>query len=281
MGILSIQSQVVTGHVGNSAAGFALQRAGRDVWQIPTVLLSHHPGHGGAQGGPLPPTLLTSLLDGMAVRGRFAQCEAVISGYLGSAATAAVVTDAVRRAKSAAAGCVYLCDPVMGDDGRIYVGHDVVTAMHNLAAIADILTPNAYELCLLTNIRPQTRGAALQAIRAAQALGPGIVVLTGFVGSDTPAGAIDVLAADGPRAWRITQPRLPQKFSGAGDLFAALFLNFWLARRETPSALAQSCACMHEVLSETARTGADELAMIETQSQMLSPRQIFIPEPMA
>jgi pyridoxine kinase len=281
VGILSIQSQVVAGHVGNSAAGFALQCVGRDVWQIPTILLSHHPGHGGAQGGPMPAALLTSLLDGMASRGRFAQCEAVISGYLGSAETEAVVIDAVRRAKAANPDSVYHCDPVMGDDGRTYVGHDIVTAMHNLAAIADILTPNAYELSLLTGITPQTRAEALQVLRAAQALGPGIVVLTGFTGADTPPGAIDVLAADGPRAWRVTQPRLAQKFSGAGDLFSALFLNFWLEKRETDTALARACAATLEVLSRTAETGADELALIASQTQMLSPRHNLTPEPMA
>jgi len=279
MGIISIQSQVVTGHVGNSAAVFALQCRGHDVWPIPTVLLSHHPGHGGAQGGALPAELLTKLLDGMQAHNRFATCEAVISGYLGGAASVGIVADAVARAKAANPAAVYLCDPVLGDDGRAYVSHDVATAMHNLAAIAAILTPNAYELSFLSGRAIANRADALLAMR--QLKPDGIVVLTSFEGDDTAPDTIDVLATDGGAAWRVAVPRFGENFSGCGDVFAALFLSFWLETRQTGIALGRACAALHEVLSETARLGLDELALVPARHQMQSPRRYFTPEPMA
>jgi pyridoxine kinase len=279
MPIISIQSQVVAGHVGNSAAMPALNMLGHEVWAIPTVLLSHHPGHGGAQGGPLPPDLLTKLLDGMQARDRFAHCEAVISGYLGGAATEAVVADAVARVRAKNPGAPYLCDPVLGDDGRLYVGPDIVTAMRRLVAIATIVTPNAFELTILTGETPATRADAVQAMRRLKPAG--IAIVTGFTGQDTAPATLDILATAGPAAWRLAVPRLPQKFSGAGDLFAALFLAAWLPARQTAPALAQAAAALHEVLGQTARLGLDELALLQSRHQMLSPRQIFAPERLA
>jgi pyridoxine kinase len=281
MGIISIQSQVVAGHVGNSAAVPTLQLAGREVWPIPTVLLSHHPGNGGATGAALPPELLASLPAGLAARGCFAACEAVLSGYLGAASNAAIVDDCLRRARAAGASPIYLCDPVLGDDGQTYVRPEIVTVMHNLAASADIVTPNAYEIFLLTGGEPKTTGEALQALRLLQTRGPSIAVLTSFEGADTPLGRLAIIAAGGSAAWRVSVPKLGQKFSGSGDVFAALFLHFWLDSHEMPDALAKTCASVHEVLLQTVNAGGDELALIAARHQMLLPRQIFTPERLA
>jgi len=280
MGILSIQSQVVAGHVGNSAAVFALQCLGREVWPIPTTLLSHHPGHGGSQGGPLPPALLKSLVEGLAAHGCFKRCEAVLSGYLGHADAADIIRDAVNRAKAATKNSVYLCDPVLGDDGRTYVSADIVTAVHNLAAFADILTPNAYELSLLAGYVLQNRNDALRALRAVQSLGPRIVVLSSFAGADTHTDTLDVMAVDGPAAWRLSLPLLAAKFFGAGDVFAALFLNFWLSNRDTQGALGNACSAVFGVLQQTALLGAAELALIDAQSMLSAPPRIFSSERM-
>lgn len=279
MPIISIQSQVVAGHVGNAAAVPALNMLGHDVWAIPTILLSHHPGHGGAKGAPLPPDLLTNLLDGMQARNLFVQCDAVISGYLGAAAAAAIVADAVARVRAQNPAAPYLCDPVLGDDGRLYVGPDLVAAMHGLAASATIITPNAFELAILADQTPTTTAEALQAMRRLKPAG--IAIVTGFTGLDTAPATLDILATDGPAAWRVAVPRLGQKFSGAGDLFASLFLAAWLPARQTAPALAQAAAALHEVLTETARRGLDELALLPARHQMLSPRQIFAPERLA
>jgi pyridoxine kinase len=279
MGILSIQSQVVSGHVGNSAAVFALQRLGREVWPIPTTLLSHHPGHGGAQGGPVPPAILQSLTAGLATRGCFNRCEAVLSGYLAQPEAATIVRDAVTRARAGTKNSVYLCDPVLGDDGRTYVSADVETAVHNLAAIADIMTPNAYELSLLAGHTLQNRHDAMRALGAVQSIGPRIVVLSSFAGADTPANTLDVMAVDGPAAWRLTLPLIAGKFFGAGDVFAALFLNFWLPHQETGVALGKTCSALFGVLAQTPRGG--ELALIDAQNMLSAPTQFFAPERLA
>ncbi len=278
MGILSIQSQLASGYVGNSAAVFALQRLGREVWPLPTVLLSHHPAHGGAQGGPIPIALQAMVLEGLAGRACFGRCEAVLSGYLGQAEAADIVRSAVAQAKAGTPGSVYLCDPVLGDDGRLYVNADIVGQMRDLAAMADIVTPNGFELGLLTHSEPGTRWEALQAMREVQAMGPGIVLLTSFVGADTPAATLDVMALDATGAWRLNLRNLGQKFFGAGDLFAAIFLDDFLARRDTAAAMGCACSAVQAVLEATASARADELTLIESQHLFGRPPIVFVPE---
>jgi pyridoxine kinase len=281
MAILSIQSQLAAGYVGNSAAVFALQRLGREVWPLPTVLLSHHPAHGGSQGGPVPIDLLASLLDGLTSRGGFGRCEAVLSGYLGQAEAADIVLRAVAGARAGTPGAVYLCDPVLGDDGRFYVGQDIVARMRELVAAADIVTPNAFELGVLSGETIATRQQALRAMRVLQARGPGIVVLTSFAGTDTPPATLDVLALDGPKAWRLNLPSFAQKFHGAGDLFAAVFLDAWLAERETAAALGKAGSVSQAVLGATALPAADELLLMESQHLLAAPPVVFGPERIA
>jgi pyridoxine kinase len=278
MPILSIQSQVAAGHVGNSAAVFALQRLGREVWPVPTVLLSHHPGHGGADGGPVPAALLGRMLDGLANHGCFARCDAVISGYLGHEDNEAAVLRAVALAKAGTAGSVYLCDPVLGDEAGLYVREAIVAAMHGLAAKADIVTPNAFELSVLSGVECLTREDALRAMRVVQDKGPVIVLLSSFAGSDTPAGTLDILALDGGDGWALNVPQLAGKFNGAGDLLAATFLHFWLGCRTTSQALGQACAATQAVLTETAARQADELVLIEAQHLLAAPNRRFAPE---
>lgn len=274
MGILSIQSQVVAGFVGNAAAVFALQRLGAEIWPLPTVLLSNHPGHGGAQGGSVPGELKARLLDGLDQLGCFARCEAVISGYLSGGDDAELVAEAVRRARLGSGG-IYLCDPVLGDDGRTYVKPDVVSAIHNLVAIADIITPNAYELSLLSGISLHSRADALRAMGVLQALGPRIVLLSSFAGADTPAGMIDVVVLDGKEAWLLAMPRLDYKFSGAGDVLATLFLHFWLPQKDSAQAMAASCAALFGVLRETMASNVNELALVSAQYHLVSPERYF------
>ncbi|OYV33840.1 MAG: pyridoxal kinase [Rhodospirillales bacterium 20-64-7] len=278
MAILSFQSQVVAGHVGNSVAVFALQRLGHEVFALPTVLLSHHPGHGGAEGGEIPADLMARLLAGLETRGCLPRCDAVVSGYFGVGDVAETVRAALARIRATRLGCTYLCDPVLGDDGRTYVSHEVVAAVKGLARIADIITPNAYELSLLSGQGSANRAEALGAMRIVQGLGPSIVLLTSFYGADTPEKAIDVMVVDRDLAWRLTIPKLHCKFSGAGDLFASLFLHFWLPEHNTAFALGAACSALREVLLETIAQGADELSLIMAQNRMVSPSVQFTAE---
>jgi pyridoxine kinase len=281
MGILSIQSQVACGYVGNSAAVLALQALRREVWPLPTVLLSHHPGHGGARGGPMPVALLESIFEGLASRHCFSRCEAVLSGYLGQAEAANVVRAAVVRARAGTPGAIYLCDPVLGDDGRFYVSDEIVAAMRGLAAIADIVTPNAFELGVLSGAVFDSRQGALQAMRGLRANGPEMVLLTSFGGIDTPPGTLDVMALDGAAAWCLNVRNLQQQFRGAGDLFAAIFLDAWLTRRDVAAAFGKTCSALQAVLARTALAQADELMLIECQHLLVTPDVLLVPEQIA
>ncbi|MDR3521433.1 MAG: pyridoxal kinase [Acidocella sp.] len=278
MGIISIQSQVVAGYVGNSAAAFALQRLGTEVFAIPTVLLSHHPGHGGAGGEAVPPRILARILEGLQARGCYSRCEAILSGYLGSAENADIVREVIDRVHAARPDFTYLCDPVLGDDGRTYVNDSVVAAVQGLVRLADIVTPNAYELSLLSGRNFANRCQALQAMRVVQASGPKIVFLTSFCGNDTPKNTIDMLIIDGELAWRLTIPKFEREFSGAGDLLAASFLYFWLPDHDTRLALGAACSALHEVLLETVAQDSDELSLISAQNRMAAPACNFTAE---
>lgn len=264
MAILSIQSQVLNGSVGNSAAAFILARLGHEVWSLPSVLLSHHPGHGGAEGGPVKPARLSALIDGLATRGAFSRCEAVLSGYLGAEAAVPVVLDAVARARAANPGALYACDPVIGDHGHIYVPEALVAAFRTrLVPAADIAFPNPFELAILTGAAP---GGRTEAFTAMAALGPPVVVLTGFSGTDTARGTLDILLLDGTERHCRTVPKLERHFSGAGDAFAALFMAVYLPGRAARPALDAAAASGTALLAATEATQADELAIISAQS---------------
>ena len=110
MNILSIQSHVAYGHVGNAAATFPLQRLGAEVWPIHTVQFSNHPGYGGWRGEVFGASLIRELLQGIEERGVLSSCDGVLSGYMGSAEIGAAILDAVRRIKSTNGKARYGCD---------------------------------------------------------------------------------------------------------------------------------------------------------------------------
>jgi len=265
MAILSIQSQVLNGSVGNTGAAFIYARLGLEVWPLPSVILSHHPGHGGSEGGPVKQARLAALITGLAARGAFARCEAVVSGYLGAEAAVPVVTDAIARARARAShpGALYLCDPVLGDSGRIYVPHALVDATRtHLLPRADIATPNPFELEILTGLPVPDRA---HAFRAMAQLGPGLVILTGFTGTDTTPGTLDILMLEAGNPYHHTVEALPRPFSGAGDAFTALFLAAYLPHRNARRALAAAATASAALLAATTALGQDELAIVPAQ----------------
>src|SRR4051812_33561986 len=225
MNILSIQSHVAYGHVGNAAATFPLQRIGIEVWPIHTVQLSNHTGYGVWTGRMFDAGLITELVQGIAERGVLGQCDGVLSGYMGSAETGAAILDAVARVKAANPHARYCCDPVIGDVGRdVFVRPGIPEFMRGHAVpAADIVTPNQFELDHLTGRASATRRDALAAIEALHTLGPKIVVVTSLHTEETPPDAIDLFASDGAGRFRVRTPKLPIAVNGAGDAIAALF----------------------------------------------------------
>jgi pyridoxine kinase len=274
--VLSIQSQVSYGHVGNSAAALPLQRLGFDVFAINTVQLAHHPGHGAWRGHKVEAERLREILRGLEERGAFARCAAVLSGYLGDPAVADVVRRAVGAVRPPRPDALYLCDPVIGDDGPgVFVAAGIPERMRDdLVPLADLVTPNRFELSRLAGREVESLGDAVAAAAAVRALGPRIVVATGLLLPDHPH-QLAVLAASEDERWLVTTPRMPVAFGGTGDAFSALLLGHYLRARDLRPALERAVSAIFAVVEQSFESGADELRLVAVQEEFLAPRHRF------
>jgi pyridoxine kinase len=277
--ILSIQSHVAYGHVGNSAAVFPLQRLGHDVWPIHTVAFSNHLGYPTWRGRTRAPEEVAEIVAGLDQLGALKRCDAVLSGYLGDKGNGAVVLDAVARVRAANPRALYACDPVMGDRGvGLFVKADVPAIFgEQLLPAADMCFPNAFELELLTGgatERLEQALAAAGALRGRMRTGA-VVVLTSLLRADRPEGRIEVLAVGADAAWLIDAPYHAGPPHGAGDCFAALFLGYYLKSRSVEDALARSVSAIHLVLA--ASTGQAELQIIAAQDSFALAEPLFRP----
>ncbi|MBI3678165.1 MAG: pyridoxal kinase [Proteobacteria bacterium] len=267
MNVLSIQSDVAYGHVGNAAARLALQCLGHEVWALPSVLLSSHAGYPNVEGEAMPAALLARLVGGLEANGWLAGCDAVISGYLGSADQADVVADAVRRVKRANEKALYCLDPVFGDDGRAYAKPGVAQAMaRTLLPLADIVTPNAFELSSLTGASVRNVSDALAAARR---LGKNTVLATSIV---VGADRLGTLVLHDDEAWMASTPRLAQVPHGAGDLLAALFVGRLLIGHTAEGALELAMRSVFDILQKSA--GESEMRLIAEQSALADPPKL-------
>ena len=262
MNILSIQSSVAYGHVGNSAAVFPLQRLGFSVWPVNTVHFSNHTGYGDWRGPVLPAEDVADVVLGIEDRGLLPDCDAVLSGYVGDASLGRVVLDAVARVKAANPRAIYCCDPVMGDVGRgFFVRPGIPEFMrHEAVPAADVVTPNQFELEFLAGGAIDTLDNALAAADGARALGPRLVLVTSFDRRDAPAGTIEMLAASAEGAWLVETPLLDLSVNGAGDVTSALFLAHLLKGARPEDALSRTASSVYEVLEETHRARSGEIA---------------------
>ncbi len=281
MNLLSIQSHVAYGHVGNAAATFPLQRLGIEVWPIHTVQFSNHTGYGAWTGRVLEASLITEVVQGIADRGVLARCDGVLSGYMGSAETGAAILDAVARVKAANPQARYCCDPVIGDVGRgVFVRPGIPEFMRDQAVrSADIVTPNQFELDLLSGRTSATRRDALAAIDAVHALGPKVVLVTSLHTDETPADAVDLVASDASGRFRVRTPKLPISVNGAGDAIAALFFAHHLRTGSAAEALSRAASSVFGVLRRTAEAGAREILLVEAQDEFVNPSRVFPAEP--
>jgi pyridoxine kinase len=275
--ILSIQSQVAYGHVGNSAAVLPLQRLGFDVFALNTVQLAHHPGHGTWRGHRLRPEQLDEILDGLVERGVLGRCVAVLSGYLGDPGMAAVVARAVHAVRAASPDAPYLCDPVIGDDDPgVFVSAGVPEAIsERLVPLADIVVPNRFELAHLMESPIGSLEDARAAAAALRTRGPRLVVVTGLRLPDRP-GELAVLADTADETWLVTTPQLPLAIGGGtGDAFSALFLGHYLAAGDLRAGLERAVAAIFALLERTAAAGAEELELVAAQDELLDPARRF------
>jgi len=275
--ILSIQSWVSYGHVGNAAAVFPLQRLGVEVWAVNTVQFSNHPGYGQWRGRVLEAAAVAELIQGIGERGVLPECSAVLSGYMGDAALGEAILGAVAAVKAANPKALYCCDPVMGDVGRdFYVRPGIPEFFRDRAVpAADVLTPNQFELEYLTGRTIESLDQALAAVAAVRAMGPRRVLLTSLRRADGPADVMEMLAADEAGAWLVATPLLPVSVNGAGDAVAALFLAHLLKTDDTATSLGEAAAAIHAVLTATQASGQREIQLIAAQDELVAPKHRF------
>ncbi len=282
MTILSIQSAVAYGHVGNSAAVFPLQRLGFEVWPVNTVQFSNHPGYGSFKGKITESSDLANMINGIGQRLIFPDCEAVLSGYLGTVKNGFVVRNTVLQAQEINPKALYCCDPIIGDwEEGIYVAQDIPTFIRDqLVPLADIITPNAFELEQLTGHGATTVEEAMDAARALSNKmspnGPQIVVVTslrktGEFSEDT----LETLAVSPTKACLTQTPRLELKAKGTGDTFTALFLGNYLKKRKQARALRAAVSSLYGIIEATEKAESMELHLIPAQREITKPSKRF------
>ena len=277
MNLLSIQSHVAYGHVGNSAAVFPLQRLGVEVWPIDTVQFSNHTGYGKWQGRVFDAGLIRDMVGGIEQRGVLGECDGVLSGYMGGADIGAAILDAVATVRRANPAARYCCDPVIGDVGRgIFVRDGIPQFMKEKAVpAADIVTPNQFELDYLAGRESRTLADALAAVKAVHGLGPRAVLVTSLHVDDTPDDAIDLLASDATGRFRLRTPKLNLAVNGAGDAIAALFFAHYLRVGKINEALSKAASAIFGLLTKTAEVGAAEIQIVAAQQEIVEPSRVF------
>ena len=277
MNILSIQSHVAYGHVGNASAVFPMQRLGVDVWPIHTVQFSNHTGYGAWKGRVFDGPAIEELVVGIAERGVLPRCDGVLSGYMGSADIGTAILSAVARVRAENPNALYCCDPVIGDVGRgVFVRPGIPEFMREKAVpVADIVTPNQFELEQLSGIETTTLDAVKEAVVAVQKIGPKVVLVTSLETRETPADSIDLLAGESGRFWRVRTPRLSLQVNGAGDAIAALFFVHYARSRSAATALGEAAASIYGLLRRTAEAGSREILTVAAQDEFVAPSRRF------
>src|SRR3984885_5197684 len=245
--VLSVQSRVAYGHVGNAAAVFPLQCLGIEAWALDTVAFSNHTGHGRWRGDVVAADTVATLFEGIADLGVLPSIDAVLSGYIGTAETGAVLLDIAARIKQANPRALFCCDPVIGDtDTGSYVRDGVAEFFRDAAlGLADIVTPNRFELEFLTGRPIADLDDAVGAAASLRDRGPRIVLVTSL---DAVPDHLTMLASGPEGTWAVETPLLPAMLNGCGDVTAALFFGRLLNGETLADALAHTAAAMFAVI---------------------------------
>ena len=281
MNILSIQSWVSYGHVGNASAVFPLQRLGAEVWAVNTVQFSNHTGYGHWTGSVFTGEQVAALISGIAARGVLGRCDGVLSGYMGDAGIGTAIVEAVRQVKAANPAALYCCDPVIGDDDTgVYVRPGITEFLRDQAlAVADIATPNRFELELLTGLPTGTLEETKRAVARLQSFGPRCVLVTSLHTDATPPDCIDMLAAEGGDFHLLRTPALDLQVNGAGDAIAALFLYHRLSTGSVAEAAGRAASSIWGLLRRTAEAGSREILTVAAQDEFVAPSRVFATNP--
>ncbi len=273
---LSVQSCVSYGHVGNSAVTFPLQRLGAHVYPIHTVMFSNHTGYGKWKGAVLEPDVVENVFQGMMELGVLHNCDALLTGYMGSKELGKVMQTVYKELKLLNPDLVYCCDPVIGDIGRgIFVREGIPEFFkQQMLQHATIVTPNHFELEYLSEMSFKDVPGAIKAARKLLSHGPSIVVVTSLRLAEAP-DQIHVLVVDNQEVFLVTTPLLPVTLNGTGDLTSALFTYFYLREKKISKALEQAIARVYCVIAKTLEAGSKELLLIQAQEELNNPSSFF------
>lgn len=275
--ILSIQSHVAYGHVGNSASVFPMQRLGVEVWPVHTVNFSNHTGYGAWRGPLMDPEDVHEVVTGVGERGAFAEIDAVLSGYQGGEGIGATILDAVAAVKAENPEAIYACDPVMGNAKSGCFVHESIPVLlrEKVVPHADLITPNQFELGFLTETEPATLEETLASVDAARAMGPSTILVTSVLRPDRPEGTIEMLACHEDEAWLVQTPHLPLKANGSGDVTTALFTSHWVRTHSLGESLGRTVSSIFDLLQVTLDSGRRELQLVQAQEVYAAPRMQF------
>lgn len=280
--VLTIQSHVAWGHVGNAAAMLPLQLSGVEAVAVHTVQFSNHTGFGEVKGQVFSAEHIRDVIEGLQARDVLANCSAVLSGYLGDVSIGHIILDAVRKIRKANPAVRYLCDPVMGDVHRgIFVRPGIPPFLRQYAMPqADILTPNQYEFELLsdTSLRdlPHAIAEARRLLRSGQGQpGPDTIIITSLLTPDME-GRLGTLAVRRDDAWLVTTPiiSLDPMPSGMGDVFSSTLLARLLVGDALPQALGHAVSTLYGLIAELP-SGSRNLPLVQARQQIVQPTRLF------
>lgn len=283
MNILSIQSHVTYGHVGNSAAVFPLQRIGHEVWPVHTVNFSNHTGYGQWGGQLIPADQVRDVIAGVEARGALPKIDAILSGYQGGSDIADVIIETVEKVKAANPKAVYACDPVMGNAKSGCFVSDLIPPLlrDRVVPVADIITPNQFELGYLTGVECQDIPSTLKAAEAARKMGPSTVLVTSVMRADRPENTVEMIAVNDEGAWIVQTPFLDFKRNGSGDVTAALFTGHYIRDLDAANALAHTASSVFALIDNTFKADSRELLVVESQEAFAHPTLEFAVEKIA
>lgn len=277
--ILSLQSHVAYGYVGNKAAVFPLQRLGHEVISINTVQFSNHTGYGSWTGDIMSIEHIDKIFDGLNQRGALDNLDGVLTGYLGDKTLGEVLLKWLKVIKDKNPNVVYCCDPVIGDTDRgVFVRPGVAEFFSEQAVkYASILTPNQFELTNLTGIEINSLEDATRACQQLHQRGAEIILVTSLTRQEADQNQIEMLLSCSDEVLLVATPRLemPIAPNGSGDMTAAIFLAKFLETNDTAESLAHTAAAIYAVFCKTRQLQQRELAIIQAQEEIVAPSRKF------
>ena len=278
--ILAIQSHVVFGHAGNSAAEFPMRRLGANVWPLNTVQFSNHTQYGKWTGCVMPPAHLTEIVQGIAAIDQLKRCDAVLSGYLGSAEQGEHILGIVRQVKAANPQAKFFCDPVMGHPEKGCIVAPGVAEFHKRYAmpVSDIIAPNLIELEILAGRDVKDVADAVLAARELIAQGPEIVLVKHLARAGYSQDRFEMLLVTADEAWHISRPLIDfgaRHPVGVGDVTSGLLLVKLLQGASLRDALEHVTAAVYEIMVTTKEMGEYELQVVAAQDRIAKPVHCF------